>query len=980
MSVMDTKEKRRLRRMNPVASLLRMDLMLQYMDITTGLYTGPSAAGANIIAGSGGLSANDIVYVSNYDSTEGKIEVLPADADTAAKARDIFWTSAAIADGATGFVFKQGSFTSTLSGTIGDPVYLSPGTAGEVTLSEPTGTDVVVQIGTLATSGANGVVHVDLGGERIMVHDHADRAGGGTLSTPALTGTTNTTFEVDAGTTHTSLILSAATAGSTGKSTTLKAASSADDYTVTVPDPGGNSKYVAYTDQSDGSVVTTTSTGTTNISFETYTGTAEPSIAISGSSGGTGDFTQTIQAAAIVTVGDATFLLPDTASAGDTIVCKTIAETLANKTLTAPVINAATITGNITITTPTIIGTWANLGNVTTVNIDGGTVDATIIGGATPAAITGTTITGTTITDGDFSVSSGAITGVKNITSASGAYAFDYSNASSTFKTSTGKNTLNGNVDIAANKYLELLTGTGFIQVNAATSGAIKILPKATTTSILTIDSIAQTQGTTISYPDVNAATDTLATLGVANAFTGACTFASITGNDADLTITGTIGSSSVGRPVTIAGGAADGAGNAGGAILNTTGAGVAETAGTGGDSGAFTTVTGAPGTATTGQGGDSGAVSITTGTGGAATGGTSIGGASGAVTLASGTGGDADNASACTGGAGGLLSLTGGTGGTADDAASTGGDGGSIQMYAGIGGASSGGTAGDGGSVTIRAGSGDTNGSITIGATNAAAVAIGRTGITTSIPGTLTLSDGTTPAMTLAAGSTNTGTITVNGKTSGSLIITAADATAEAVTFSVAAQTVGAGSAAIPDLTNSADEFAMVDLAQTLTNKELTSPLVGTRLDMNAVPGAATSVSKTVVRKNGIGDAAATSVLQFTCPNAAHAAVAKITILASVDDQESVRCAQGLLVFSRVAASNVVGTAAGLVLDAIATGGAETLTLAYSLAAAVGAAGASNTMDMQVTCNTSAAADSEVIVICELINSEATGITVAAV
>lgn len=39
-----------------------------------------------------------------------------------------------------------------------------------------------------------------------------------------------------------------------------------------------------------------------------------------------------------------------------------------------------------------LTGTWTNLGSVTTVDINGGTVDGAVIGGAAPAAITGTTV------------------------------------------------------------------------------------------------------------------------------------------------------------------------------------------------------------------------------------------------------------------------------------------------------------------------------------------------------------------------------------------------------------------------------------------------------------------------------------------------------------------------------------------------------------------------------------------------------------
>jgi len=59
-------------------------------------------------------------------------------------------------------------------------------------------------------------------------------------------------------------------------------------------------------------------------------------------------------------------------------------QTLTAKTLTSPTI----------ITSPTAAGaTWTDLGTVTTADINGGTIDGTVIGGASAAAITGTTIT-----------------------------------------------------------------------------------------------------------------------------------------------------------------------------------------------------------------------------------------------------------------------------------------------------------------------------------------------------------------------------------------------------------------------------------------------------------------------------------------------------------------------------------------------------------------------------------------------------------
>ena len=90
---------------------------------------------------------------------------------------------------------------------------------------------------------------------------------------------------------------------------------------------------------------------------------------------------------------DATLTLPDTAGVADTFVMTALAQTLTNKTLTAPAITSPVITG-----APTCDGcTWADLGSVTTADINAGTIDGVAIGGGAPAAGTFTTLTGATL-------------------------------------------------------------------------------------------------------------------------------------------------------------------------------------------------------------------------------------------------------------------------------------------------------------------------------------------------------------------------------------------------------------------------------------------------------------------------------------------------------------------------------------------------------------------------------------------------------
>lgn len=97
------------------------------------------------------------------------------------------------------------------------------------------------------------------------------------------------------------------------------------------------------------------------------------------------------------------------------------------------------------------------------------------------------------------------------------------------------------------------------------------------------------------------------------------------------------------------------------------------------------------------------------------------------------------------------------------------------------------------------------------------------------SIAGSITSNDATQPQFVTPAGATNTGFLLLNGKTSGSFKILPADATAQAVTLSIAAQTSGASTLTIPDQAGVSSSFVLTTLAQTLTNKTFTSPAIAT-------------------------------------------------------------------------------------------------------------------------------------------------------
>jgi hypothetical protein len=94
--------------------------------------------------------------------------------------------------------------------------------------------------------------------------------------------------------------------------------------------------------------------------------------------------------------------------------------------------------------------------------------------------------------------------------------------------------------------------------------------------------------------------------------------------------------------------------------------------------------------------------------------------------------------------------------------------------------------------------------------------LANGKTGVL-ALTGTVTLSDPTTPSLTTAASKTNTGYLQVNGKTSGATKFTTADATAQTVTHTTAAQTTGAATVTIPDMAGVSATFSFNSTA-TLT------------------------------------------------------------------------------------------------------------------------------------------------------------------
>ena len=158
--------------------------------------------------------------------------------------------------------------------------------------------------------------------------------------------------------------------------------------------------------------ITPNGTGEVDISKVDIDSGAIDGTAIGANSASTGAFT-TLSSSGNTTIGDAS---------GDTTTFNSAAWTLSNAT--------------------TVSGTWANLGTVTTADINGGSIDGAVIGAASAAAGTFTNLTasGTTISITD-SNGSGVIDGVNIGANSAGTGAF-------TNVTTSGTLTVGGNLTV----------------------------------------------------------------------------------------------------------------------------------------------------------------------------------------------------------------------------------------------------------------------------------------------------------------------------------------------------------------------------------------------------------------------------------------------------------------------------------------------------------------------------------------------------
>ncbi|HUX16653.1 MAG TPA: hypothetical protein VMW52_09290, partial [Phycisphaerae bacterium] len=204
---------------------------------------------------------------------------------------------------------------------------------------------------------------------------------------------------------------------------------------------------------------------------------------------------------------------------------------------------AASVTGGVGYGTGTggaasLVGGASGSGATGTgggITITGGAGLATAASGGAITIAGGVSKGAAAVTGGLVSILSGAAVGVGSTAGAvtvdsgaagsgtAGAVSLGNTNAASiAIGHSSITTTITGDVAIAAGDNVTLAQGDGYIIINAATSGSLKFLPAATTTSAVTVVTPSCAGATTITLPN---ATATLSGIGLAETFSGIKTF-----------------------------------------------------------------------------------------------------------------------------------------------------------------------------------------------------------------------------------------------------------------------------------------------------------------------------------------------------------------------------------------------------------------------------------------------------------------------
>jgi hypothetical protein len=157
---------------------------------------------------------------------------------------------------------------------------------------------------------------------------------------------------------------------------------------------------------------------------------------------------------------------------------------------------------------------------------------------------------------------------------------------------------------------------------------------------------------------------------------------------------------------------------------------------------------------------------------------------------------------------------------------------------------------------------------------------------------------------------------------------------------------------------------------------------LGGADHQMNGAAGGALSKQVLLKATTAIADATPTAIATVTVPNGNHSAVIRVLVAATLtgaDAYESTRVVEYQVVLARTTGANVVPAISAALGGQIATVAAgATLTTALTLSSVTGAVGATNTFTILVTNTGSVAQVSKVVAHIELINMEATGVTIA--
>lgn len=188
----------------------------------------------------------------------------------------------------------------------------------------------------------------------------------------------------------------------------------------------------------------------------------------------------------------------------------------------------------------------------------------------------------------------------------------------------------------------------------------------------------------------------------------------------------------------------------------------------------------------------------------------------------------------------------------------------------------------------------------------------------------------------------------------------------------------IGTGSLILQS--NNGTTALTLDASQTATFATLTQNYGGAAAAANTRTGFQKAVT-------AIANATATTVLTATIPNAAHAARIRITLVGSlgaggtIGANEATQTISYDVTITRTAGVNAVATiSTAFGSAAAAVAGATTITVAGTLAAVTGAVGATNTVPIQITITRGggASANHTCQVFAEILNANATGITVA--